>query len=241
MAFVWKKIMFSLKRLKSKRGDESKEVAKDPYNLKRPASALFVVIFIQGGCFWLKFFKIYIPLCFDFLTSWCFKDTTHILITLSLLPVNFIILFNYSGENLRPKLFLFFQFLLLLGCLHSNYVMNSSPNISSSDCIIFMCRELSFYAIIYSKIEGGDGIVALSHSLPLDFTLFTKILAELHGLGGLSESHSISRYLQQNREVWASIGAGLEGQFCPVRLRQIGVGLGLLSFSEGFGDGRPCL
>ncbi|KAM2541734.1 hypothetical protein TB2_021263 [Malus domestica] len=34
-------------RLKSKRGDASKEVAKDPNKLKRPASALFVVIYIK--------------------------------------------------------------------------------------------------------------------------------------------------------------------------------------------------
>ncbi|TQD91022.1 hypothetical protein C1H46_023409 [Malus baccata] len=33
--------------LKSKRGDESKEVAKDPYKLKRPASALFVVMYVS--------------------------------------------------------------------------------------------------------------------------------------------------------------------------------------------------
>ncbi|CAN6548920.1 unnamed protein product [Malus baccata var. baccata] len=73
--------------INSKRGDASKEVAKDPNKLKRPAR-----------CFWLKIFKIYFPLCFDFWTSWCFKDTnqhtTHILITLSLLPVNFIIFFR---------------------------------------------------------------------------------------------------------------------------------------------------
>ncbi|RXH78699.1 hypothetical protein DVH24_002217 [Malus domestica] len=69
--------------INSKRGDASKEVVKDPNKLKRPAKRIF----------WLKIFKIYFPLCFDFWTSWCFKDTnqhtTHILITLSLLPIKF--------------------------------------------------------------------------------------------------------------------------------------------------------
>ncbi|KAM2695380.1 hypothetical protein EV1_039880 [Malus domestica] len=34
-------------KLKSKRGDASKEVVKDPNKLKRPASALFVVIYVS--------------------------------------------------------------------------------------------------------------------------------------------------------------------------------------------------